>query len=369
MRLMHRRSFKTMAAGLMGVALVAGACGSDNDTEASSDGGETASPLADYLGIGDVRSEDGQAQFIEMERSRQDFVQQCMAEEGFEYTPLDPNDYTGFVVTGDIEYGTPEWVETYGFGVSTLRFTTEQVGPDLVGVDLSALTTAENNPNLAAMESMSDSERAAYEKALYGDSIGIDESMTDEEAADASENIDFSTMGCEGRSYSEAEGANLVKFFTDFEQELSQMEERISSDPRMVEAGNEVNSCVAEQGLEYTSEEAFTEAVEPDLAAMGQGEPGAGATDPATADGVAADGTDPAAADEGDLSASYTLPELTAAEKERLGEIQAQEIELATAVEDCGGGSNLEELRREVSAEYEQEFMDEHADELGAYAP
>ncbi|MFV0259530.1 MAG: hypothetical protein ACK5PP_13925 [Acidimicrobiales bacterium] len=370
MRPLHRSPSRVLTAGVAAAALLISACGSDagGDTSAS-DGEETSSPLAEYLGLGDVGSDEGQAQFVAMERERQEFVKECMAEQGFEYTPLDPSEYMGTASMGDIEYGTTEWVETYGFGITTLRFTSEQVGPDLIGVDLSALTSPEANPNLAAMDAMSDSEQEAYQEALYGEALDFDESMTDEEMAEDMDNMDFSAMGCEGRSYTEADGAGLNEFFLEFQDELADLEERITSDPRIVEAQNEVSACVAEQGLTYDSEEAFADAVEPELSTMGQ-EPAAAAVDGAGATAEdPADGTEPAEGAGGAGSDVMEMPELTDTEKARLGELQTQEIELALAIEDCGGGTKLDELRTEVSAEYEQEFLDEHADELEAYAP
>ena len=51
--------------------------------------------------------------------------------------------------------------------------------------------------------------------------------------------------------------------------------------------------------------------------------------------------------------------------KAKLAEIQAEEIALAKAVSDCGGnGEDQGKLYAEVSAEYEQEFIDTHADRL-----
>ncbi len=59
-----------------------------------------------------------------------------MREQGFEYLPIDTTAQQAFweeQSCGDLEWGTDEWTEKYGFGITTQRFSQAQVGPDLVG--------------------------------------------------------------------------------------------------------------------------------------------------------------------------------------------------------------------------------------------
>ena len=63
-------------------------------------------------------------------------------------------------------------------------------------------------------------------------------------------------------------------------------------------------------------------------------------------------------------------PTLSDEDKAVLARLQAEEVELAIAVNDCGGGPrDLEGLYDEVRIEYEQRFLDENADELEPFRP
>ncbi|MFV0523856.1 MAG: hypothetical protein ACK5RL_05090 [Acidimicrobiales bacterium] len=329
-----------LAAAVAAVLIGTAACSSD---PGSSGGGEAAGevdpgPIAEFLGLDDAAGGDGEQRYLEEERNRQEFIRQCMAEQGFEYVPVDPPEPSSSGT--ELDWGTREWTETYGFGLSTLMFTQESVGPDLVGVDFGTVLAEPPDPNQEAMDQMDESERAAYQDALYGGGLTYDESMTDEELQ-AEADTDPAGLGCEGRAYSEATSSNEEQFYTDFGDELDDLYQRVESDPRIVEAQTEVDACVGERGLDYTSEEEFTTAVLPELAEMG----------------TSSESTD-----------AFDEPILSDADREKLAGIQADEIELALAVEDCGGGRTMMGLAREVSAEYEQEFLDEHAGELEQYA-
>lgn len=323
------------------VAILIGAVACSNDTDATGDAaGETnPGPIAEFLGISDPGGADGEQQYLEEERNRQEFIRQCMAEQGFEYTPVEPAE-AGSTGTS-AEWGTRAWTETYGFGLSTLLFSQDNVGPDLVGFDASGVTAAGTDPNQAAMEAMDETERAAYQDALYGGGMAYDESMTDDELAAAEAGTDPGGLGCEGRAYSEAPASNEQQFYDDFSDELNDLYARVSLDPRIVAADAEVEACMAGTGLAYASEDEFTAAILPELAEMG----------------ASSDTTD-----------ALGEPELSDADRERLAEIQAEEIEVATTLEDCGGGRTMWDLEREVTFEYEQQFLDEHAGELDGYA-
>ena len=67
---------------------------------------------------------------------------------------------------------------------------------------------------------------------------------------------------------------------------------------------------------------------------------------------------------EEELDAIFNQPrQLSPEALEKLGELQAQEIELALVVNGCGGGfADQRELIQEVVADYEQRFLDENAE-------
>ncbi len=62
------------------------------------------------------------------------------------------------------------------------------------------------------------------------------------------------------------------------------------------------------------------------------------------------------------------LPVLDQRQREKLADIQEREIKLALAVQDCGGmESNLYDLIRSVTYEYESEFIEQNALRLAEY--
>ncbi len=67
----------------------------------------------------------------------EEVIAACMREEGFEYQPVDQSQFMMFggPGEGELPWFSPEWVEKYGFGISTQTFPQSEVGPDLVGYD------------------------------------------------------------------------------------------------------------------------------------------------------------------------------------------------------------------------------------------
>ncbi|MEM9562599.1 MAG: hypothetical protein AAGA93_08295 [Actinomycetota bacterium] len=349
---------------LVAAALLAAACGSGDEetTEA------TASPLAEFLGQGDFLSdpEAAQAQWQEEERRREETIAACMQRQGFEYTPVDYSQFNTF--TDDIDdWGSEEWVAEWGFGITTQRFSQQQVGPNLKGWDDSQFQEAEEefvDPNQDYLESLSESERMAYEEALWGpQDFGAfeDQSLTEEEIeAQFDEGFEWEPQGCQGEAY-EAEQSN--QFYLEFEDELQEMYERMEADPRITERTAEISQCVADKGLEYTDMEAMWERWDDDLAAIDPYADGGFESAMELSEEEMAQMTD----EELDefFSQNFQEPELSEEDRAKLGELQAEEIELAIAVTDCGGGFNAEwEMMSDIQAEYEQEFLDTYADEL-----
>lgn len=351
------RAFVAVAA----VVAIAG-CGG-GDTQASSD--DVSSPLGEFLGeddifFGDVDEDEAQERFIAEERERQAIIAECMREQGFEYTPTDPEQYVFFGGEGEdgLEYGEDEWIAKYGFGISTQRFSQESVGPDLVGYDDSFDGfDSDSDPNFAYLESLSESEQEAYQEALYGDDAfgEFDDTLSEEEQEAAIEDIEWEPSGCEGEAYTEVSSTN--RFFTEFEDELNELYERVEADPRIAEAEQEISDCVADRGLDYTDMEDLYESFESRLSEL---------ESEVQYPSEELDEDDFAQMSPDELDEIFNQPAILSDEaKATLAEIQAEEIELAVAVDECGGGfEDQEALYREVVAEYEQQFIDENEDRL-----
>ncbi len=337
-------------------------CGGGNDTDAGGDGGgdeAVSSPLAEYFGQ-DYGSdpEQAQAQVVEEERARQEAIAACMKTEGFEYIPQDPSQYIQFESPDGVEYGSDEWTAKYGFGISTQRFPQSALGPDLIGYDESQMGLGVDDPNMKIRDALSPEEQAAYDEALYGDmsAFEIDPTLSEEEQTKAMEDMQYEPGGCEGEAMNAADNPSQ-KVYTEFSDEMDAMYERIQADPRIVEAEQKVKDCVAGKGLEYPGQEEVYTMFEDRLTEIDAQVtyPGADLTE-----------DDFAAMSEEELTALSSQPPVIPDEaKAKLAEVQAEEIALAKAVNECDGSfEDQGKLYSEVSAQYEQEFIDAHADRL-----
>ncbi len=354
-------------APVIGMAMVIAACGSE-ETEAASGSDGPSSPLAEFLGEEDYFSLDeeaGQAAFVAEERERQELIATCMREQGFEYTPVDPEQFFSFDDADDgLEYGSDEWIARYGFGASTQWFSQEEVGPDLVGHDFGDPSDFEpsDDPNASYYATLSLEEQQAYDEALYGadffESFEVDETVSEEELAEDDQADLYLPGGCEGEAYEDSGGS--MQFYSEFSDELDEMYERAFADPRIVAAEQEVADCVVERGLEYTDIEEVTEGFYDEVQALDAeiGWPGDELSE-----------EDFAELSEAELEEIFSQGRvLTDDQLERLADIQAREIEMAVAVDECGGGFEAQaQLFREVIAEYEQQFLDDNADRLAEF--
>ena len=214
---------------------------------------------------------------------------------------------------------------------------------------------------------MSDSEREAYYEALYGadggvvsvdETVSVDEAVSVEQTDGDAGFAGFEPGGCEGEAFGEDP---LQRFAEEFGDELDAIYERVEADPRIVEARREVSDCVAEKGFDYPErEDELFERYDEELAAIvAQGtHPG----DELNADDVAELSDEEL---QNVFNQGRTFPDEALA---RLGELQEEEIATAIAVEECGGGFDASrDLFAEVSAEYEQQFIDDNADRLAPY--
>jgi len=203
------------------------------------DGGGPTS-IGDALGLPDEQA------FRERERDVQEAIRQCMADEGFDYVPVDPSEM-------NIELAGPgirpdaEFRRQYGYGVTT-RLDRTGEGDD-------------TDPNAAIREALSDTDREAYDRALHGDlaagvggdgevfiQVGPGGEMSGTEAGTPVEPED---AGCFGKAQSEVGGDDA--FNPEIGRQLMEMEERIQSDARMVAALEAWSSCMREAGFEYDS--------------------------------------------------------------------------------------------------------------------
>jgi len=342
---------RTLQCTLLALTLVllSVACGSSESAalEAANDDGPDSpeglafsSPLADFLGI--EIEHDREALFAEIENVAAGLTQECMAKAGFEYTPSGGRNNVFFGPgTDELPYFSDEWVEKFGFGISTQRFPQSMVG-ELVGLE----SDDEGNvdPNEEYIDSLSTGEREAFYDALTG-------SPPDFGSAGPDPNTVYQQGGCVETSFDQAfadgPGRDIVALYDTFGDELDAIERRTRADPRLIDFSDRVSACVSATGLLWIDLQEFNRRMEKDLNSV--------MSRALSGDAFEAASSDP------DL-------ELDDSQMARLAEIQAEEVELAKVVADCGGGPlNEQVVLSEVRADYERQFLDEKRDAVREY--
>ena len=328
------------------------------ETDTTTDGGDDDS-LADFFGYGDDDPEGAQARYREEEAERQELIRTCMAEEGFDYTPVTPPE-DSFQVWGPEDE--EERVRTQGFGVTTWYGNEDQFDQGVEWED----------PNQEMIDAMSESEQTAYYEALWGSEEEQMEGATtevDPETGEEYQVFEGWGAGCEGEASEAVYGdqSSADELWQELSPEMDAMYERIQADPRVVEFEETWAACIAEAGFGYESREDMYNEVYEDFQArfdeiVG---PNGGYVDPFegwTEEEIQAF-FDEKTQDEIDAffeeAQSVTDENI---DQEALAALQQEEIDLAVADWECGQG--FDDLYQEVSADYEAEFIAENRDLL-----
>lgn len=285
---------------------------------------------------GDYDEEDSNAEQMRVE----ELTAECMADLGFDYTPVD---YSSMGVSYssddlDVEWGTLEFAEQYGYGATTNPWEDE--------MELPEETTGEwIDPNQDYVESMSETELEAYYAALYGDQS----EMTEEDW----ENYvwTWEDSGCSGWAQYEVYGDALMgggedDEFAELQGEMNIMWESAANDPRMVEIEAEWAACMSEAGY-------------PNLAQVGD------------AENLIYERTNEIYENAYvDMPPDATEEDYRAVEEgiqDQLSVITEQEIETAVADYTCREKIDYTKTQQDINLEYQQEFYDANKDELEAW--
>jgi len=222
---------RILSALVVGCVLLA-SCGSDPSGSEASDSDRVSlsyaeSPINDLLGI-DIALRAGD--LVELERSAERSVVECMKAVGFEYVAVD------FASQFEPEAGAEdpesrEYAELNGYGISIRPV-----------IDLPK-TEAFVDPNDELRSQLPEAELEAYSLALYGPTGPDGEPLAPEDRS-----------GCVADAYdtvyaARAEFGAVEEFFGEFGAELAELEQRFRSDPRFIELEAEWSTCMAEQGF------------------------------------------------------------------------------------------------------------------------
>ncbi|WP_413450874.1 hypothetical protein AA0Y32_01785 [Georgenia phoenicis] len=304
------------------------------------------SPLDEALGAlwgSDQSPEDLEREQVEQNREIEEMVAACMAEEGFEYTPVEQD--MGTVVTDDEDWNTEEWAQQYGYGVTTDPWSEEVSDePEEEWTD----------PNEDYVAGMSGSEQEAYYEALYGPPTMEDEEWV--EGEEIVEEYNWEEGGCQGRAYHEVyegeEDSWSDPAFTEFFEAMDKLYEDAENDSRTRELYEEWATCMADAGISgmttpvEATDHFYTEYDKLYTEADAQID-----WDNLDWEALEASGTDPVR----DIMEEMGLAEL-------------REREIATAVADyrCQEEIDLESRSLEIRFELEEEFVETYQADIDA---
>ena len=227
---MRQRSLLTTIATAALLALTLAGCSAD--AAAKLDPAE--SPLTKYMSaMNQGYDEDS---MVAQQNEQEALIASCMADEGFDYVPVDNSQYSGMMSADDgEEYGTEKWVAENGYGMSqSPEQIAEQQEQSQEFVD----------PNQDYVTSLSEGEQAAYYEVLYG------VPPTEEEMGeDGSYEYNWETSGCQGFANHEIDGdqPSQDEHAALFEA-MNAMYEASQSSPTLVELDSEWAACMADAG-------------------------------------------------------------------------------------------------------------------------
>ena len=227
---MRQRSLLTTIAASALLALTLAGCSGD---KAATELDPAESPLTTYMSVmNEGYDEDS---MLAQQNEQEEFVASCMADEGFDYVPVDNSQYSGMTSADGEEYGTEKWVAENGYGMSqSPEQIAEQQEQSQEFVD----------PNQDYVMSLSEGEQAAYYEVLYG------VQPTEEEMGeDGSYEYNWETSGCQGFASHEINGDQPSQNEHEALYEaMGAMYEAAQADPTLVKLDSEWAAYMADAG-------------------------------------------------------------------------------------------------------------------------
>lgn len=329
---------------------------SESSSSEQTDGEES---LGAFFGWESDNPEEDQARWRDEEARRQEAIRACMAEEGFDYIPVQQPEESYQVWGPENE---EEMARTQGFGISTWYGNEDQFTEEAVEWE---------DPNQETVEAMSESEREAYYEALYGSEEEQMEGATTEIDPDTGEEYttfegSYYGAGCDGQASEEIWGdqSQGEDLWQELEPEMTAMYERVQADPRIVALDEEWSECMADAGYEYESQNQMYETIYEETPGSLQARfneivgPNGGWVDPMegwTEEEMEAF-FEEKTQDEIDAFFEQAQQESQAdIDEEALAALQQEEIDLAVSAYECRG--DYYEIYQEISEEYEADFI------------
>lgn len=184
----------------------------------------------------------------EAEWAAEELMAACMQSEGFDYTPETGHRSVVAMIDPELDIGTRQWAEYYGFGASTMIVVDNEDLPDgIVGDRTTQIQVGDldEQPNEQYRLSLDEVQEAAYQQTMNGED-GCAESAW----ATVSESPRFKPQG--------------PNFALNEDETLRQ---RVLADQRWIGHEKAVQRCMASEGIEYTTTDDYIELVMTELMA------------------------------------------------------------------------------------------------------
>jgi hypothetical protein len=287
---------------LVAIAFAAAGCGGSS--------GDQPPTVEEQIGL------DSREGLMELESRVEGRIRDCMKLQGFEYVPVDPfarqQSLTGKARMTDADFN-----RQFGYGITTMF----------------GRGNPQADPNDRIRKGLSAGDRAAYDRALWGEFPGA----TFQEAADTG---DFSDLGGCTKDATDATfgGAAVLKALVG---KLDELDQRIVQDQRMVKATEKWSACMADKGYRYEESDAIDE----DLLKRFRAIVGPGAR-----------------------AMLVSLPAGTSYDRGALAQLQQQEVQVVNADLDCEK-KEITPVERVVRPQYEKEFRQQNRALLARVPP
>jgi hypothetical protein len=329
-----------------GGTVAVGRPGDAATTPAATAGSDEPQTLEEFFGFGEDFDEAAQqAEFEDQQRLLEEQVATCMRALGWEYTPVD---YSQFDTYQDpfADLSEEEFREQYGYGISTFLGIEDELfgGPDVEFVD----------PNQEYVMSLTPVEQEAF----YADLHGVwEEPEIDPDTGEYPNDYFGPETGCYPEAEREIYG-NPGETFGALDEAFMELEQRIQSDSRMVEALAGWSTCMQEGGYSFsTFEDAFIyldEKMQP-IWEQDYVEPFEGMSEAEIEEFFAT--TSPEEQEDffRQFEPDFDTPEVRA--------IQAEELTIAALDNECRA-AHVGDLEDEVRKDYEAQFIAENRELL-----
>jgi len=292
------------------------------------------SPLDEYLGDAIWQNQEA----FEQARNRfnirfQELVAECMLAEGFEYIPFpEQNTFTIADQNVDIHSNDREWVALHGFGIVSGHS----------GATGGLVWDQPPDPNDDLLQSLSESERAAYDLALTGPWDNLPGTINTQAEWDDW----MGSRGCEGQSLVQARSENIIFLsatdeFAPLFDAIDEMRQTMTNTPVWLETNLDWANCMADPGHpNFATPTETSTSIRLQLISLQNRQ----------------------------QMSHLSLLELIAAGQIPEGtQIQETEIELALADLDCRELVDYDARVAAIRNEIETQFVNEHRAELMAY--